>query len=212
VRCPHHSAALCAWNGSTSVRALASEPCWGEPSYAVVDCETTIGDPTVARLIEVAVVLCDRDAVVQSRWSSLVDPQQMFPPSVHGLSLADVQGAPLAAAVIRKVVSLITGRVVVGHNVAFDLSVLRSEAGSAGVPLTYEGSLCTFENLPAIGITSNRSLAAVSERLALPTRPTHRALPDAEATAELLRHLLERARFDGYSLLVPSLCRPLRSP
>jgi DNA polymerase III epsilon subunit-like protein len=210
VRCPHHSAAICAWTGSASLRALSSEPCWGEPSYAVVDCETTVGDPDVARLIEVAVVLCDRDAVVQSRWCSLVDPHQPFPPSVHGLSCSDVDGAPDTVDVIRKVASLVAGRVVVGHNVAFDLAVLRGAANTAGVSLAHEGTLCTFENLPAIGITSDRSLSAVAERLTLFARPTHRALPDAETTAELLRYLLERARFDGYSVLVPSQCRPNR--
>lgn len=201
MRCAYHASVLGLRDGSGD-GCPVGDPCWGEPSFAVIDCEMTSLDPSYARLIEVAVVLCDRDGTVERRWSTTVDPGVSFAPSVHGLLLDDVAGSPSPAQAARRLAAMCTDRVVVGHNVAFDLDVLRS----AGAFSTYRAALCTFENLPAIGITSNRSLSAVCTRLGLQAKPTHRALADADATAELLRYLLERARCDGYDLLVPLTC------
>jgi DNA polymerase III epsilon subunit-like protein len=50
--------------------------------YAVIDVETTHGDPRIGRIIEIAVVLHRRRPGPLDEWSTLVDPQEMVP-EVH---------------------------------------------------------------------------------------------------------------------------------
>ena len=63
--------------------------------YAVVDVETTGLDPTVDRVVEVAVVRCDEQGHPVSEWSTLVQPDRdPGPTTVHGLTADDLAAAP----------------------------------------------------------------------------------------------------------------------
>jgi len=173
----------------------------GDEPFAVVDVEATSSDPTSARVIEVGVVLLDAHGELEGSFESLVNPQVPFAANVHGLTLADVASAPTFDAIAPEVHQLLAGRVVVAHEASFDLAMLRRELGQRWFRLE-PVSVCTRENLAALGVSS-RSLVDVCRELGIEHPRPHRALPDATATAELLRRYLRSARFDGHSLLVP---------
>ena len=116
--------------------------------YAVIDTETTGLLPSHRhRVIEVAVVLLDARGQVEHEWVTLLNPQRdLGPQHIHGILTADVLAAPEFADVARPLGELLAGRMVVGHNVEFDLGFLRAEFARLGVavPLITERSMCTM--------------------------------------------------------------------
>ena len=162
--------------------------------YAVIDTETTGFSPAKGdRILEIAVVRLDDAGGVVDTWETLLDPRRgVGATHVHGITAADVVGAPVFADVAEHVVDLVAGHVVVGHNVDFDLRFLTAELAAARVPFTLPGTLCT-QRLAADYLPGpRRTLAVCCEQAGIVNDHAHSALGDTLATAELfafyLRH------------------------
>ena len=162
--------------------------------YAVIDTETTGFSPAKGdRMLEIAVVRLDDAGEVLDTWETLLDPQRPVGAThVHGITAADVVGAPVFGEVAEHVVSLVAGHVVVGHNVDFDLRFLTAELAAADVALTIAGTLCTQRLAPDYLPGPRRTLAVCCEQAGIVNDHAHSALGDALATAKLfafyLRH------------------------
>ena len=160
--------------------------------YAVVDLETTGGQAARDRVIEVAIVLHDGHEVLKT-FSSLVDPECYIPYGITqltGITQEMVQGQPKFHELARQIVEMTEGAIFVAHNVRFDYSFLREEFSRLGYTFSRK-LLCTvrlgrkaFPGLPSY------SLGRLAASLGIPINGRHRALGDAEATAELLRRIL----------------------
>lgn len=163
--------------------------------YAVVDTETTGFSPRQGdRVVEVAVVLLDASGRTQDRWETLLDPGRgVGATHVHGITADDVAGAPRFADVAPHLVSLMAGRLIVGHNVAFDLRFLAAEFAGVGLrpPLT-DHALCTQALAAQYLPGPKRTLAACCEQAGVTNAHAHSALGDTIATAELLGYYLDR--------------------
>ena len=73
-------------------------------TFVVVDTETTGTDPKTADLIELAAVKVEKGAIVD-RWSTFVDPgRSIVGNQMHGITDADVAGAPSPAEAARRFV------------------------------------------------------------------------------------------------------------
>lgn len=95
--------------------------------YAVLDFETT-GFGSTDRIIEIGVVLLDKNLRVEETWDTLVQPERDSPNSfVHKIADEDVVGAPLFAGVSEKLATM------VAHNASFEQRFLRQEFGRLGV-------------------------------------------------------------------------------
>jgi DNA polymerase III epsilon subunit family exonuclease len=153
--------------------------------FAVIDVETTGTDPALADLLEVAVVKV-RDGAITDRWSTLVNPgRPIVGNQLHGLTDADVAGAPAPAEAVQQALDRIGDAIVVGHNVGFDLGFLETALSSAKLePGRYIDTLVLArEGYPEIGQYKLENLASF---FGIDLSQNHRALPDAEATAALL--------------------------
>lgn len=182
--------------------------------YAVIDLETTGGRPGSDRIIEIAVVLHDGEKVVE-RYSSLVHPECRIPgyiTDITGIDDSMVADAPRFYEISKKVVELTEDTVFVAHNVNFDYNFLRAEYQSLGYEFELP-KLCTVRSSRKIfpGFPSY-SLGKLCNQLGITLRDRHRALGDAEATAELLSLLLEtdsglvhKMTGDGTMLLPPEI-------
>lgn len=168
-------------------------------SYAVIDLETTGFSPARGdRVVEVGVVLLDRDARVVQEWTTLVNPQRDIGAThVHGIRARDVVDAPLFGDIARDVVDLLGGRTLIAHNQAFDVRFLRAELAAQGFELSEEfAALCTM-------LWSRRTLGAsklgdVCSALGIDNahaHAAHAALGDAQATAQVFAAL--RRMTDG---------------
>lgn len=108
--------------------------------FAVIDLETTGLSPAHHhRVLEVAVVLVDDDGQLFYEWDTLVNPSRDVGASeIHGLSAADLYGAPTFDRIAGELGSLLCGRVPVAHNLAFDAAFLTAEFERLGhsVPLS----------------------------------------------------------------------------
>ncbi len=171
--------------GTESVVAFAAAAAAGG-EFVVVDVETTGTDPKLADLVEVAAVRVKGGKIVD-RWSTFVNPgRPIIGNQMHGIKDADVKKAPSPAEAARKAVEFIGGATIVGHSVGFDLGFLEAALGDGTrfAPGTYLDTLpIAREGYPDL---ENYKLPTLSAFFGIELAQAHRALPDAEATANLL--------------------------
>jgi ATP-dependent Lhr-like helicase len=175
-----------------AVVATGSRIALGSTPFAVVDVETTgLAVGRGHRVVEIAVVRCRADGSVEDFWHTLLDPSRdVGPTRVHGLSMVDVIGAPSFTDVAGEVAARLEGRVLVAHNVPFDLSFLRAEFARAGHVLPELPTLCT------LALTGS-SLGAACAQRGIALENAHSAREDALAAASLLQMHLSASSFDA---------------
>ncbi|MDO5669123.1 MAG: exonuclease domain-containing protein [Corynebacterium sp.] len=159
---------------------------------AVLDLETT-GLRASDRVIEIGVVLLDAHLNPEATFQTLIQPDRDIANShVHGISATDLVDAPRFGGIAAQLAALLDGRVLIAHNAPFDTRFLAAEFARLDVdlPAASAWSLCTR-------VLSKRLLPGAPEKLAdcltcagLSNSRPHAALADAEATAELFRHLV----------------------
>lgn len=165
----------------------------GELRFAVLDFETN-GLTPHDRAIEVGVVCLDKGEVVDA-FTTLLDPGTPVSPFVErltGICRADLRGKPSFPEVWPALERLLEGRVLIAHNLPFDRRILRKEVAlMGGDPLVGAHGLCTVRlSRRLFPREESHCLDAVAERLSVGFGTRHRALGDAEATAEVLLKLL----------------------
>ena len=164
--------------------------------YAVVDVETTGLFPSGHRIVEIAVVQVSPQGEIEQSWATLVNPQRdLGPQHIHAISAGDVLFAPTFAQVAGTLAALLVGRVFVAHNASFDQRFVQHEFGVLGhdVPLVPKATLCTMQWSSRLLPGAPRSLAGCCASAGIVLGNAHEALPDATATAALLRHLMHAA-------------------
>ena len=152
----------------------------------VFDVETTSRDPRLGALVEIAAVKV-LDGRIADRWSTLVDPgQPIIGHQLHGLTDADVKGSPAPAEAARQLLAWAGDATLVGHNVGFDIGFVEAALGD-GTRIAAGRYLDTLtiarDAWPDQDVFKLGELAGF---YGLEPKPNHRALPDAEATAELV--------------------------
>ncbi|HEY7131415.1 MAG TPA: polyribonucleotide nucleotidyltransferase, partial [Candidatus Limnocylindrales bacterium] len=154
--------------------------------FVVVDVETTGTDPKLSDLVEIAAVRV-QDGEISDRWSTLVKPAQpIVGNQMHGLTNEDVANAPSAAEAARQAVDWIGDSLIVGHSVGFDLGFIEEALGDGTrfQPGQYLDTLVLArEGYPDVG---KYTLETLANFFGVDLTQNHRALPDAEATANLL--------------------------
>jgi DNA polymerase-3 subunit epsilon len=162
------------------------------PGFAVIDVETTGLDVEDGRIVEVGVVVLGPTGSEAGSFSTLVHPgRDPGPTHVHGITGAMLVGAPTFGQVLPCLAGLLSGRVVVGHNVdRFDLAFLRAEFLRAGSDMPPVEDLVTVDTLEVaqrhLGLQGRARLVDCCGRYGLEWADHHSALGDARVTACLL--------------------------
>ncbi len=162
--------------------------------YVAVDVETTGFDPLRDAIIDVAAITFQGDTILEEV-NSLVYPQRDVPPEITrltGITPAMVEDAPTMADLRPQLRAALNGRVLVGHNIEFDLGFLREERLGIGNQRVDTLTLASIL-VPEAG---RFGLEALADFMQLPLphgRQAHRARADAELTIELFLALRERA-------------------
>jgi DNA polymerase-3 subunit epsilon len=156
---------------------------WLEAPVAFVDLETTGGNPSSHRVIEVGVVAATAGGL-DFEWSTLVNPGTWIPYGVQqltGITDEMVDAAPCFEDVAAQLAERFEGRLFVAHNARFDYSFLREEFRRAGI--TFESRVaCTVRLSRKVNPTLPRhNLDTLSAYLGFQITRRHRALPDAQA-------------------------------
>ena len=94
--------------------------------FAVIDTETT-GFGKTDRLVEIAVVLVEGKEIVQE-WETLINPERDISNSnIHGITSELVSLAPTFAEINSELSRLISGTILVAHNISFYQRMLEQE-------------------------------------------------------------------------------------
>jgi len=180
---------------------------WGEPfgqilrelengSVVVFDTETTGLNPAEDEIVEIAAVRLHKGQPVAKlhryiRNSKPVGQSE----AIHGLSdrfLADKGAPPLQA--LEHFLAFSEDALLVGHNVCFDLRMLRAHCMRLGLLFETRDYCDTLELAQRFVDTDDRSLEGLARLFKLPFEPTHHAMDDVNATAALLMKLMPLAR------------------
>ena len=162
----------------------------------VLDTETTGLDPRDGhRLIEVACLELQNGVRTGNEYVQRINPERLVDPdayAVHGISDADLVGAPLFAEICADLLAFIADDRLVIHNAEFDLRFVNAELARTGhpaIPLaraidTLPMARRRFPGAPA-------SLDALCRRFGIDTsaRVKHGARLDAELLAEVYLEL-----------------------
>ena len=188
-----------------------------EATYVVFDLETTGLRPGTCRPCEIGAVRV-RGLELTDRFQTLVNPGAPLQPAVAaltGLRDAELRRAPPVAAGIRRFLEFTGDAVLVAHNARFDMAFLDNET------MRLTGSRVAATVVDTVGLARRllgrqpANLTALAHRFVTDARPCHRALPDAEATAEILVRLIGMAQERGATtvadLVELAATRPRRS-
>lgn len=161
--------------------------------YAIVDIETTGGQPAQDRITEIAIFVHDGEKIID-QFSSLVNPGRQIPAFITqltGITNDMVSDAPRFHEVARRIVEITEGCVFVAHNVRFDYSFLKKEFGDLGYNYSRK-TLCTVRlSRSLIPGQPSYSLGKLCKNIGIPLEGRHRAAGDAHATTLLFDKLLK---------------------
>jgi DNA polymerase-3 subunit epsilon len=175
--------------------------------YAVVDVETTGLTPRDAGITEIGAVRVRQGAVV-GEFTSLVNPGLPIPAEIQVLTGIDdemLASAPSVASMLPGLLAFADGCVLTAHNARFDLSFLTAACEAAGVPWPGFPVLDTVRLARYLMAVPDEvpdcKLGTLAAFFGSPAQPSHRALADARATAEVLTHLISRLAERGVTTL-----------
>ncbi|MBR3525740.1 MAG: PHP domain-containing protein, partial [Lachnospiraceae bacterium] len=162
-------------------------------SFVVFDIETTGFVPGYSRIIEIGAVKV-QNGVITDRFSEFINPGVPIPLEIEKLtSISDsmVHDAPPVDVILPKFLDFCKDCVLVAHNARFDTSFIRHYAEDIG--LVYD-----FTHTDTIEIArlllrrlGNYKLDHLAKELNIPPFHHHRAVDDAEATAQIFLKLLD---------------------
>ncbi len=176
--------------------------------FAILDIETTGGSPKTEKITEIAIYFHDGEKVVDE-WSTLVNPEKSIPYFITGLTGITnemVANAPRFYEIAKELVERTEDHIIVGHNVKFDYSFIKSEFKNLG--FEYDRStLCTIKlSRKIIPGHKSYSLGKLCNDLGIGITDRHRAAGDALATVKLFELLRDQqnGEFDAALLKEPT--------
>lgn len=162
--------------------------------FAVVDIETTGGNPNQNRIIEIACIILDENGNILKEYQTLINPLIQIPyfiSSLTNISNEMVEGEPSFEDLSFEIFQLLKGQIFVAHNVNFDYTFLKAEFARCGFNFD-EKKLCTVRLGRKIfpGLKSY-SLGNFAHSKNIINDAPHRAMGDCAATAKLFKLMLQ---------------------
>jgi len=174
-----------------------------DDGFVVFDIETTGFSPTQNRIIEIGAVKIVEGKIVD-RFSTFINPQIPIPFQIEELtSINDsmVVDAPLIEEVLPKFLAFCEDFAVVAHNAGFDTRFIATNAKRIGY--TYDPTIVDTVTLARILLPQlgRFKLDTVAKALDVSLENHHRAVDDAECTAEIFLKLAQMLRERNILLL-----------
>ncbi|MBW1792160.1 MAG: GIY-YIG nuclease family protein, partial [Deltaproteobacteria bacterium] len=172
--------------------------------FAILDIETTGGSPKTEKITEIAIFFHDGEKVVDE-WSTLLNPEKPIPYFITGLTGITnemVADAPRFYEVAKKLVERTENCTIVGHNVSFDYSFIKSEFKGLGFEYDRK-TLCTIKlSRKIFPGHKSYSLGKICKELGIEIQDRHRAAGDALATVKLFELLRDNQNgVDGLNII-----------
>jgi DNA polymerase III subunit epsilon len=188
------------------VQRRPAGPELAELEFAVIDLETTGWSPGAAAITEIAAVRV-RGRRRLGEFASLVNPGVPVPPGIEdltGISDSMLAAAPRLGAVLPGLLEFARGCVLVAHNAPFDVGFLTAacaECDRAWPGFTVLDTVMLARQLLDPDEVPDCKLGTLAAFFRARTAPSHRALADARATADVLGWLIRRLTHRGIRTL-----------
>jgi DNA polymerase-3 subunit epsilon len=163
-------------------------------TFSVIDLETTGGNHSSDKIIEIGIVKIVNCKIVDE-FSYLINPEIKIPEFIQKLtniSQDQIKDSPTIESVIDEITDFVGDSIIVAHNISFDVPFLNSVLKRQNKPNLENKLICTNVMtkylLPEI---MNSNLNYLSTIFGIDHKKAHRAIQDAKATAELLIKYLD---------------------
>ncbi len=161
--------------------------------YVVFDIETTGFNKEKDRIIEIGAVKIRGEAIID-RFSQFVNPQIPIPKEITELTSItqeDVADADPIDMVLPRFLEWAGDGILTAHNAAFDTGFIERKALELGLPKITNTILDTLELSRGLYELKRFTLDSVAKHLGIELKNHHRAVDDAEATAQILLKCFE---------------------
>ncbi|MFB3850870.1 MAG: exonuclease domain-containing protein [Acidobacteriota bacterium] len=165
-----------------------------EVDFAFIDTETSSFRETPIRIIEIAVVV-SKGEDEKIRYSTLLNP--LCPISSETLELTkidpiDISHSPTFEEKWEEIKEILKGKVVVAHNLPFDLGAITRELERFGETFELDfPPICTLKFARKVFKKESCSLDSLCEIAGIKVVERHRALPDALLAKKLFFSLIK---------------------
>ena len=170
-----------------------------EDTYVVFDIETTGFSPINNRIIEIGAVKVENGEITD-RYSTFVNPDVPIPFEIEkltGINDNMVIDSPMIKEILPQFLAFCEGAVMVAHNANFDMSFIIENTKRLGIEKE-------FTYLDTLGLArvllpnhNKHTLDAVAKVLGVSLENHHRAVDDAEATAQIFVKFIPMLREEG---------------
>jgi DNA polymerase-3 subunit epsilon len=192
-----------AWRGGCVALAAgeAERQLLEHASFCVVDLETTGLSPGKSKICEIGAVRVE-GLELAGEFETLANPRERLPlavASLTGIGDAELRRAPSVQLAVRGFLEFAGDAVLVAHNARFDIGFLDREVErltGRRVAGPVVDTVWLARRLLA-GRAKRVGLGSLAHFFGTAARPCHRALPDAQATAEILLALIGLAQERG---------------
>lgn len=169
-----------------------------DDTYVVFDIETTGFSPVTNRIIEIGAVKVENGQITD-RFSTFVNPEVPIPFEIEkltGINDSMVIDAETIEVILPRFLEFVGDAALVAHNASFDVSFIKENAKRQQIPVD-------FTYVDTVGMArmlltgqAKYTLDAVAKTLKISLENHHRAVDDAECTAEIFIKMAEMLKKD----------------
>ncbi len=162
-------------------------------TFICLDCEATGLNIEAEEIVEIAVVKFNFDEILD-QYETLVDPCRIIPlesVAVHHITDEMVKGKPKIEHVLPKIFEMIGDYPIMGHNIAFDLTLIASSAKKRNIacPINMQNSIDTVRLARLYGESASNKLEDLRKHFNIPDEGAHRAMNDVVVNIKVFKYL-----------------------
>ncbi len=181
-------------------------------TFICVDCESTGLDPKTNRLIEIAIVKFRGDQHVES-YETLVNPECDIPEEstkIHHITNEMVKDKPTIKDILPQCLKMMSGHIIVGHGILFDIQLIAEEAKRATIPckILDQKFIDTLRLARLYGESPSNSLEQLRSHFNISNEGAHRAMSDVIVNIQVFAHLSRR--FSSTKEMLERLSKPIK--
>lgn len=174
-----------------------------EDTFVVFDVETTGFSARKNQMIEIGAVKVQQGELIDS-YQTFLNPQEPIPYNIQmltGINDAMVMEAPLVEEELSNFLAFCGDSVLVAHNAKFDYGFLEEKARKQGVNVsnTYLDTLSLARTM--LPNKSKYTLDSVAKEYKIVNQHHHRAIDDANATAQIFLRMVKELEEEGVHTL-----------
>lgn len=165
-------------------------------TFVCLDCEATGLEMDKDRIIEIALVRFNFDAVLDT-YETLIDPLMPIPEvsiAIHHITDQMVKGKPKIQEVFPTIIQFIGSSIIVGHGITNDIAYLLAAAKQNQIPckLSSHPYIDTLRLARLYGESPINSLEMLRQHFNIADEGAHRAMNDVIVNIEVFKYLAKK--------------------